>query len=241
LLFFSCWNVVFVPKDKFSYSLKKASVTEDNVLDDIVKKLLINKVKKTEYYEPDEDIISEALDEIKKEEEFNKFVDEIDKEEDMIVIDNIESKVKDIETSDKDIEKDSVKENLIEKDTKKKIDSELLHKNYIKTNLEDYNLFYTSKNNLNLIDLSKNSYNKDLNISSCIGKLNLIEKFLYSRFKNHQIELNNLNQNQVFYNLVYGYFDCTRYEFLEISNKLNLLIVGNRAGDVQFYNLNLYK
>ncbi len=113
----------------------------------------------------------------------------------------------------------------------------VINKTYIKLSLDDYYLFYTSKNNLNLVDISRNK--KELFSPSYLGKINLIEKFLYSKMKNFDGETQSLNQ--LFFSLVYGYYDETRYEFLHYSKNLNVLVVGNRSGDIQIYDLVLHE
>jgi len=211
-----------LPKSCFSLALPPKKENPDTVLDEIIKKFLINSVKKNEYQSLSKDQSKEE--DLQTEKEIDEFLDNLDQ--------------KKLEKDKNDKNDFEPKENT-EEDNTLNSKTELMHKYYNKTNLEDYNLFYTSKNNLYLVDLSKNIYQKEINSSSCIGKLNLIEKLLYSRFKNYQTEV--MNINEIFYFMAYNFYENTRYVFLEYSKNLNVLVVGNRSGDIQIYELVLHR
>jgi hypothetical protein len=68
----------------------------------------------------------------------------------------------------------------------------------------------------------------------CLGKINLIKNYLKCKYDNYQ-------------NLIYStamnikyYYEYSRYEYLFISHSLRILIVGNKQGDIQIYDLELF-
>lgn len=66
----------------------------------------------------------------------------------------------------------------------------------------------------------------------CNGKINLVKNFLKKKFKNEPLN-HNLKRE------ILGYISSSRYEFIYISQLFNMLIVGNRCGDFQFYLLKI--
>lgn len=73
--------------------------------------------------------------------------------------------------------------------------------------------------------------------SSSLGKIDLISNYFCNKYHNNS-ELAYPDVVSVKY-----YIEYSRYEYIHISKALNLLIIGNRQGDVQIYDMviNVYK
>ena len=122
-----------------------------------------------------------------------------------------------------------------ESSNEKQEDLESYNKLFYQNSLLKLFIFSSHKDCLYLNALVFNEQDDSLTQVN-LGKINLIRNY----FRN---SLSNLNVTYAEIINIKTHFEYTRYEFLFISKTLRLLIVGNRQGDIQIYEmeLKLYK
>jgi hypothetical protein len=101
----------------------------------------------------------------------------------------------------------------------------------LKNCLEKYILFYTTQYCLYVWDPSKDLSIKHKTKNNLLGKVNLLRNYLKTVFT----EIQNINYATI-YQTKY-YIANSRYDNIFICNSLSLLIVSNRAGDIQIFDL----
>lgn len=109
---------------------------------------------------------------------------------------------------------------------------ESLNKQSLKDHLLKYYIFCCHQHCLFLNSLFFK--NDDDSLSElCLGKINLIDNYFKCKYNNSQNLIYSTAMNMKYY------YEYSRYEFIYVSYCLHVLIVGNRQGDIQIYDLEL--
>lgn len=121
---------------------------------------------------------------------------------------------------------------IADDDTREVIDTQTLS-GFLTDNKIDYFILSTHKDCLFINSIYSKEEEEGTSLRQVnLGKINLVRNYLQN-----SITMTNISYTDIM-NMKY-HFEYSRYEFIFVSKSLNVLVVGNRQGDIHFYDMEI--